>query len=218
MLVVNLITSFIYLMLFIISFRSFLIKEDFRFHVSLNISYSFFLWFIISTVKIFVIPEAIYYSLISLDFYALFLLFHSTTKIRSALTEYPILIRRKLFNIMFLLTASVSVFFLGNRMFAGDISSVILIKDIANFFLVLLMNIHLPSFKEYKYLKIGIFIISFKYFIAMMGHFFSQPAFAEILMTFLPVIALPIFLWHLHNLYVQSIEKELESKKRVDSK
>ncbi len=216
MLIVKLITSFIYLMLFIISFKSFIIKKDFRFYVSLNISYSFFLWFIISTVKLFVIPEAIYYSLIPLDFFALFLLLHSTAKIRSALTEHSILLRRKLFNILYLLISTTAVFILGNRLFSGDIASIILVKDIVNFFLIMFMNIHIPSFKEYKYLKIGIFLISIKYFIAMLGHFFVQPALAEYLITFLPVIALPIFLWHLRNLYIQSIAKELEPNKPAD--
>jgi len=207
MIIINLLTSFIYLILFIISFKSFFIKKDFRFYVSLNISFSFFLWFVISIIKLFNISEIVYYSLIPLDFYALFLLFHSVTKIKSILTEQPILIRRKILNIFYLLLASITTFYIGYNLFSSNIILIILTKNIINFLLTILIFIHLPSFKEYKYLKIGIFIISFKYLIAIIGFFFNLTI-INYLIIFLPIIALPIFLYYIYNIYSKSNNKK----------
>ena len=179
----------------------------------MHISYTFFLWFFSYFVKSFNISETLHSTFIAIDAYAMFLLFHSIAKLKSALNDKPRLNFRKFVNVLLLLVSSVTMMsltygFIENNNMVIDITSYSI-----NILLLLLMVIHFPNFKEYKLIKISVGAISVGYLMTLVelltdnsnmcitykviNNLFRFPSFA-------------VLLFFLYRIYNKSIDKEIK--------
>ena len=218
---ISLVASILYFVVFAISFKSFLIKEDFRFHTSLHLSYAFFLWGAVAFFKAIGVPEIIKDMFIFLEMGASFLLFGAITKIKSATTKNPNLNFRKFVNVLYLLLITASTLTLGyslmlhNFLIDGNpyIYALYVNKYIITLVLYFLITIHLlPTITEMKRMRIAMGFFSVKYVIKLIGLLVTFPDYIYLGSEIFSITGLLIAFKSLYSLYTKSIKNEKEKQ------
>jgi len=210
--IVSLITSIVYLVIFILSFKSFIIKKSLDFHISLNMSYAFLIWTVIAFIKVFNISQETRNILFSFDVYAMFLIFNSAAKIKSAINKKPNLIFRKITNIVFLTSLSISITTISYSFLHNNYNLIILNECIINLIFYILMIIHISNCFECKLIKISMLLFSVKYIVKLFGIYMFVPHYFISIGSYLNDISFVIVLFALQRLYRESIKKELKKQ------
>ena len=203
----------VYLAITIFIFKSF-VKKDFNFYVSLNLFFGFFLVFITFFSNLIMIifninSYPISAGIISLDIAGMFLIFSATTRIRSVIEENPNLIRRKILNVLFLSVMSTVIFMFSYNYASIEtimITPILFQKNILNvqymitlIVLLTLMFFHIPKFKEYFYIRIGIFSMILRLFSNIINIYIPQDL--EMYSSILGILSLITWGIAFYNLY-----------------
>lgn len=185
-------------MLFFFTFKSFIARENFNFHVSLEISFPFLLWFIIQFIKNFEVSEELLLSMQTVDLYAMLVSFGAIAKVISAIDDKTPLKVAKVLSVSFLVFKSGLIFLIASS-FIFNNNMFPYIYNISFVWYFLMVSVHLPTFREYKYIKIALVLLSFRFIYQSLSLFFELSTFCKTMASTLTTIGFTLLI---HSLYV----------------